>query len=377
MVRLILKKKIQSVIVIALTSLLFVSCSATPDAPAEHSIFYPALPDQPRIQFLTSFSGSNRQGVKKNSFADFILGDKTTADTQTGIIKPYGVAFYNNLLYVVDTRLPGYVVVNLQDQIIKSVHGSGAARFIKPINITIDDDGTKYVTDTGRSKVMIYDKDDNFIRSIGTKTTMRPADVLIMNERLYVSDLKNHEIHVLDKRTGGRYFTIGKLGSAANHFFYPTNMAKTLDGDFYVSDTGNFSVKRYSRSGSFIEKIGDIGTGLGHFARPKGVTVDNKGRLYVVDAAFENIQLFDRNNQVLVFFGGSGLRAGNINLPTDVELSYDSIDLFQKYAKPGFAIEYLIFVTSQFGPFKVNVYGFGSLDLQKYNDEIGDELTKE
>ncbi|MFV2059063.1 MAG: hypothetical protein ACC653_00185 [Gammaproteobacteria bacterium] len=378
MTRLVLSKNvINIVILISLSALLLSSCSSTPDATEEHSIFYPALPDQPRIQFLTTFSGSNRQGVEKNSFADFILGGKTAADTQTGIIKPYGVAFYNNLIYVVDTRLPGYVIVNLQDQIIKSVRGSGSARFIKPINITIDTDGTKYITDTGRSKVMIYDKDDNFIRSIGSKTTMRPADVLIMNDRLYVSDLKNHEIHVLDKRTGGRYFTIGKLGSAANHFFYPTNLAKTLEGDIFVSDTGNFSVKRYTRSGSFIEQVGEIGTGLGHFARPKGVAVDHKGRLYVVDAAFENVQLFDRHNQVLVFFGGAGLRPGNINLPTDVEISYDSVGVFQKYAKPGFKIEYLIFVTSQFGPFKVNVYGFGTLDMQKYNDELGDELTKE
>jgi sugar lactone lactonase YvrE len=368
------KSVIKKVTLLILVELLLFSCSSTPDANKEHSIFYPALPDQPRIQFLASFSGSNRHGVEKNSFADFVLGNKSAADNQTGIVKPYGVAFYNNLLYVVDTRLPGYVIVSLKDHIIKSVRGTGSGRFVKPINITIDVDGTKYITDTGKSKVLVYDKDDNYVRSFGTKSTMRPGDVLILNDRLYVSDLKNHSIHVLDKRTGGRFFTIGKVGSAANHFFYPTNMAKTLEGDIYVSDTGNFSVKKYSRSGSFIEQIGEIGTGLGHFARPKGVAVDHKGRLYVVDAAFENIQLFDRNNQVLVFFGGSGLKPGNVNLPTDVELDYDHVEIFQKYAKPGFNIEYLIFVTSQFGPFKVSVYGFGLLDMEKYKNETGDEL---
>jgi len=371
-----LKKALsQKVALLLLVELLFSSCSTTPGTLKEHSIFYPALPEQPRIQFLISFSGSNRNGVEENSFADFILGNKTAADTQTGIIKPYGVAIHNNLLYVVDTRMPGYAIINLQDHIIKSVRGSGSGRFIKPINITIDTDGTKYITDTGRSKVMVYDNEDNYVRSFGTKNSMRPSDVLILNDRLYVSDLKNHNIHVLDKRTGGQYFTIGKTGSAANHFFFPTNMAKTLEGDFYVSDTGNFSVKKYSRSGTFIEQVGEIGTGLGHFARPKGVAVDHKGRLYVVDAAFENVQLFDKHNQVLVFFGGSGVRPGNINLPTDVEIDYDHIEIFQKYAKPGFSIEYLIFVTSQFGPFKVNVYGFGNLDLEKYKNEISNELS--
>ncbi len=348
---------------------LFSSCSTTPDKLNQHSIFYPALPDEPRIQFLTSFSGTNRQSVKKNSFADFVLGDKSLADESTPIIKPYGVAIYNNLIYVVDLRLPGYVIVNLEDKILKSVTGNGVGRFIKPINISIDTDGTKYITDTGRHKVLVYDKDDNYIRSFGNKSTMRPSDVLIMNERLYVSDLKNHKIHVLDKRTGGLYFVIGKTGSAENHFFYPTNMTSTLDGLIYVSDTGNFSVKKYTRSGSFIEQVGAIGSGLGHFARPKGVAVDRKSRLYVVDAAFENVQLFDKNNQVLVFFGGSGVQPGNINLPTDVEIDYEHVELFQKYAKPGFDIEYLIFVTSQYGPFKVNVYGFGRLDMEKFKRE--------
>ncbi len=348
---------------------LLYSCSVTPEKLNQHSIFYPALPDEPRIQFLTSFSGSNRQNIKKNSFADFVLGDKTLADNTTPIIKPYGVAIYNNLIYVVDLRLPGYVIVNLEDKIIKSVTGNGIGRFIKPINISIDTDGTKYITDTGRHKVMVYDKDDNYLRSFGSKTSMRPSDVLIMNDRLYVSDLKHHKIHVLDKRTGGLYFTIGKTGSAANHFFYPTNMTNTLDGFIYVSDTGNFSVKKYTRSGSFVEQVGAIGSGLGHFARPKGVAVDRKSRLYVVDAAFENVQLFDKNNQVLVFFGGAGVQPGNINLPTDVEIDYEHVELFQKYAKPGFNIEYLIFVTSQFGPFKVNVYGFGHLDMEKFKRE--------
>jgi len=366
----------KKVALVSVLGLLFSSCSTTPDAIQEHSIFYPALPEQPRIQFLTSFSGSNRAGVDKNSFADFVLGNKTAADNQTAIIKPYGVKMYNNLLYVVDTRLPGYVIVNLKDHIIKSVRGSGSGRFVKPINITIDTDGTKYITDTGRSKVMVYDKDDNFIRSIGDKNTMRPSDVIILNDRLYVSDLKNHTIHVLDKRSGGQFFTFGKTGSAANHFFFPTNMTNTLEGDLYVSDTGNFSVKKYTRSGTFIEQVGDVGTGLGHFARPKGVAVDHKGRLYVVDAAFENVQLFDKHNQVLVFFGGSGVRPGNINLPTDVEIDYDHVELFQKFAKPGFDIEYLIFVTSQFGPFKVNVYGFGLLDLEKYKNASDSDLNK-
>jgi len=43
-----------------------------------------------------------------------------------------------------------------------------------------------------------------------------------------------------------------------------------------------------------------------------------------------------------------------------VKVDYDSVSLFQKRAAPGFKLEYLILVTSQFGAHKVSVYGFGS-----------------
>jgi len=361
---------------LALVSGLFISCSSTPDSFDPNSIFYPPLPDEPRIQFLVSYAGNNRQGIEKNSFADFVLGDKTTQDDVTPLRKPYGVAIYNNLLYVIDTRLPGYVVLSPEDKIISSIRGRGAGRFIKPINITIDTDGTKYITDTVRHKVLVYDKNDNYLRSIGNSNTMRPSDVLIMNDRLYISDLKNHNIHVVDKYTGGQYFTIGKTGSAQNALFYPTNLAKTPEGQFYISDTGNFSIKKYTRSGTFIKQMGSAGRVAGSFARPKGIAVDRSGLIYVVDAAFQNVQVFNNNGQVLVAFGGSGYNPGNLNLPVDITIDYEHSFLFQKYAKPGFKIEYIILVTSQYGPFKVNVYGFGTLDLEKYSKDFDATLPE-
>jgi hypothetical protein len=39
-------------------------------------------------------------------------------------------------------------------------------------------------------------------------------------------------------------------------------------------------------------------------------------------------------------------------------IDYDNVGLFQKYAAPGFKIEYLILLTNQAGPQKVSVYGF-------------------
>src|SRR5690348_1712295 len=50
---------------------------------------------------------------------------------------------------------------------------------------------------------------------------------------------------------------------------------------------------------------------------------------------------------------------GSTSLPAGVWVDYDHVKYFQQYAAPGFKVEYLIFVTNQYGDHKVSVYGFG------------------
>ena len=62
-----------------------------------------------------------------------------------------------------------------------------------------------------------------------------------------------------------------------------------------------------------------------------------------------------------MFFGGTGGdKRGRMNLPTVVKIDYENVEYFRKYAAPGFEIEYLVIVVSQFGANKVSVFGFGS-----------------
>jgi hypothetical protein len=49
-----------------------------------------------------------------------------------------------------------------------------------------------------------------------------------------------------------------------------------------------------------------------------------------------------------------------MNLPTKIALDYDNIEFFKQYAVEGANIEFLVFVSNQYGPNKVSVYGFGS-----------------
>ena len=67
-----------------------------------------------------------------------------------------------------------------------------------------------------------------------------------------------------------------------------------------------------------------------------------------------------------MFFGQPGGNAEGLNLPAGIAIDYDNVKYFQTYADPKFHIEYLIFVVSQFGPNKVDVFGYGKMSGMDY-----------
>jgi hypothetical protein len=93
--------------------------------------------------------------------------------------------------------------------------------------------------------------------------------------------------------------------------------------------------------------------------------VDRSGNVYVSDAAFQNVQAFGNDDQLLMAFGQPGKGEG-MSLPAAVKIDYDNVARFKKYADPKFDIEYLILVTSQVAPNKVDVFGFGRMQGVDY-----------
>lgn len=335
--------------------------AATPAGP----VFYPPLPNSPRIQYLTTIASERDLAVRKDSFADFIVGEEKEVQRLT---QPYGIALYQGKLYVADTGAGGLAIFDLAQQRFSFVTGTGAGRIKRPINIRIDTDGTRYVTDTGRDQVLVYDRDDRFVRAFGVEGQFRPVDLAISGDRLYVADILHHQIQVLEKGTGRLLFKFGKPGSGEGELFHPTNIALGPDGDIYVVETSNFRVQRFTAEGKPVRTYGSVGSTLGSFARPKGIAIDKAGRLLIGDAAFQNVQIFDNSGKLLMYFGQTDGRADGLNLPAGVSVDYDNIGSFRRFADPKFNIDYLILVASQFGPNKVDIFGFGKMKDMDYSE---------
>ena len=360
-------------IVAVAAAAMLAGCVSNPNQPdrnqsgaAAGPVFYPPLPNAPRIQYLTTITSERDLAVKKDSFADFIVGEEKEAQRLT---QPYGVALHQGKLYVADTGAGGLAIFDLTQQRFSFMTGTGAGRIKRPINIRIDADGTRYVTDTGRDQVLVYDRDDRFVRAFGVDGQFRPVDLAIAGDRLYVADIAHHQIQVLEKSSGRLLFKFGKPGSGEGELFHPTNIALGPDGDIYVVETSNFRVQRFSAEGKPVRTYGSVGSTLGSFARPKGIAMDRAGRLLVGDAAFQNVQIFDNSGKLLLYFGQTEGRSDGLNLPAGVSVDYDNIAAFRRFADPKFNIDYLILVASQFGPNKVDIFGFGRMRDMEYSDD--------
>lgn len=330
-------------------------CATKKPAPKNFVVF-PPPPDEARIQYLMSFGSESDLGGQ-GKFNQFVMGDEKVLRP---ITKPYGVAIRHGNIYVCDTQAANVSIADLSKRKLRALKPVGQAAMKVPINVAVDDDGTCYVTDSGRKQVLIYDKEGVLVEALGKKGEMEPCGIALSGDKLYVTDLANHCVRVYDKASRKPLFIAPQDNSDAKAIpFGPTNIAVDGKGQIYVSDSRGFCIKIYDPEGKFLRAIGDLGATPGQFTLNKGIGVDREGRFYVVDAAAPVVQLFDTDGRLLMWFGepkSSG--PAGLYLPAGLTVDYDNVALFQKYVAPGYKLEYLILLTNQVGPQKVSVFGF-------------------
>jgi len=90
-----------------------------------------------------------------------------------------------------------------------------------------------------RGQVVIYDKNDAYVKAFGEPAAWKPVDAVTLDDRLYVADMKNGLVAVLDMKTGDIVKKIGRTGEPVEKLYLPTNLTFDGDGTLYVSDVGN------------------------------------------------------------------------------------------------------------------------------------------
>ena len=320
----------------------------------ETLVIFPPPPATTRIQFLTHFSSSADMAGTRSAFHRYLFGE----EKPLGIIKPYGVTVDKNRIYICDTGLAGLEVLDLEEGSFEYFIPGGKGQLKLPLNCCVDQSGRLYIADGNRQQIVVFDAEREYVHAFGEQENFKPTDVAVHQGKVFVANVLEHSVCVYDAESFQLLEKMAALEAGDDGFIRKsTNLALT-DSILYVSDFGDFNVKKYSIDGEFGGKVGGYGNTPGSFTRPKGLAVDREENLYVVDAAFENVQIFNREGELLMHFGGSYEGAGAMWLPAAVEISYENLEFFEPYVDESFRLKYLVYVSNQYGPAKLNVYGF-------------------
>lgn len=132
----------------------------------------------------------------------------------------------------------------------------------------------------------------------GSRATTFGTPVMAPDGRIWVPANELDRIRIYDQNlklvetwgtpgTGDGQFRFGDYGDRdrGGVVFAP-------DGSFFVLDSGNARVERFSADRTFVGSFGSAGTGDGKFASPNAIGLDDGPNLYVADAGRNDVQVF-------------------------------------------------------------------------------------
>ena len=163
--------------------------------------------------------------------------------------------------------------------------------------------------------VQVFSEDGTALRRIGSKGNGNgqfgcPWDLLLVGDRLYVSD---HDLYCVQyfSATTGQY--IGQFGSKGNgngQFSRPLGMSSDGKGNILVADYNNNRVQVFKEDGTFLQVIQCDGTAY-------DVAVDNEGKIHVTIMNQHDVQVFSYGKTHLYAYNNP---AGNFNCPQGVAI---------------------------------------------------------
>ena len=320
-------------------------------------VFWPAAPDEPRIQYLGSFNSSEDVTPDRaTNFEKLVFGKDAVREAYVN--KPYGVAIRGGCIYICDIRAKALIIMDLAKKQTRLVGVTGSTRLERPVAVAVGEDGQLYVADGIHGAILVFDAGERYTRSI-VIPKLKPSGVAIRGNRLYVSDIGRQNVLMLDAKTGATLGEIGSVGDENGQFRLPVGVSLDREGNLFVSDMMRCRVQKFTADGTYLGGVGQLGDSAGSFARPKHLAVDSEGIVYVIDSGFQNVQMFNDDFQLLMHFGAAGDFPGAMNLPVGIAVADGGAEFFKDLIHPGFACKRLIVVANQFGDGKVSVYGLG------------------
>ena len=197
---------------------------------------------------------------------------------------PYGIAIYWDSLYVScwgDCTVSKFSLTEMCRVRRIGGRGSNNRQFNSPHQLTTDPIGRVFIADSHYYKICIHDPDLNHLRNIKLQSMLRPFDVKVSRDRLYVLCPYNNPCMLVLTLEGDKlhsFITRGRGMDVIRPYFFcldPLN-------NFVISDYASDSIRVFSPEGNLLHMIGREGRQPGMFCRPTGVAVTPDRRLACV-----------------------------------------------------------------------------------------------
>jgi DNA-binding beta-propeller fold protein YncE len=186
-------------------------------------------------------------------------------------------------------------------------------------SVTVDAKDRVYIYTRTEHPLMIFDRDGNFERSFGEGIIKDAHGICLdVGENMFMVD-RTAQVAMKFAADGTKLLELGnrdrpsdtgwtsetrEVLRAAGPFHHPTDIALSVNGDFYVSDGyRNARVHKFSAEGELLFSWGKPGTGPGEFNLVHSVW-EHKGKVYVADRENHRIQIFTPEGEYLDMWTG-------------------------------------------------------------------------
>jgi len=194
---------------------------------------------------------------------NLILRFKIENFSNDSFLFPSDLYVYKDKLYIVDSYNDRIVIFSTDGNFIKTFgqYGKGFYEFDFPTSIFVDKNENIFILDNGNKRIMVYDKNLNFVFEGKNINLYNPISILLYDKYLFILDKKTNEIKIFE-------WDGQKL-----------SFLKTF-GEFGGPLTKNYSIRSYEL---------DYNSDLGKFFDPSDIFIF-KEFLYICDSGNRRIQ---------------------------------------------------------------------------------------
>lgn len=219
---------------------------------------------------------------------------------------------------------------------------AAAATLNFPSAVAVDSQGTLYIADTFNHRIRIVEAATGLIRTLAGTGAARfsgdgwPPDKYALNEpvalaldeargRLYIADLANYRVRMIELKTGvlstcagsgvQDYDGDGQPAKQAG-LTGPSGLALDADGNLYIADTFCGRVRRVDLATGVIGTVAGDGTEYRYqgvpnefstgLSRPAAIALAADGTLYITDSDNHLIRKWNPRSKIITAVAGNG-----------------------------------------------------------------------